>query len=409
MAENNALRGRVGPPGIPGAKGERGPQGEKGASGADGKTPVKGVDYFTPDEKTEIAAEAAGMVHIPVDDSLTMNGQAADAKATGDALRAVSAENAELKQDKADKTALARTDRSLDALWKLNQGISYQFEQDNTESYQKTVPSGAKLASIEQIGGNAEVIDSQLVSADVTEVTEQGKNLFDLTSFVQSMPEYYAISDGGLIIKKAYSSVSVPNLLTLPMGDYYISVPNTTRIQVIANGKVLKDHYYTKGLSFTITEESNVTFRFMSPDSGGANYPYPHNAGLVQLEKGAARTDYAPYRCNRYPIPDAVRNLPGYGWSAGEVCNSIERTGDGLQYVQRVGSRAYQEGDIVTDGVTTYYALENPIITDITDLMDGVLDALPVESGGTLTFENAARLDVPNAIEYAVKLSEVSQ
>lgn len=99
MAENNALRGRVGPPGIPGAKGERGPQGEKGASGADGKTPVKGVDYFTPDEKTEIAAEAAGMIHIPVDDSLTMNRQAADAKATGDALRAVSAENAELKQD----------------------------------------------------------------------------------------------------------------------------------------------------------------------------------------------------------------------------------------------------------------------------------------------------------------------
>lgn len=28
---------------------------------------------------------------------------------------------------KADKTALVKTDRKLDALWKLNQGISYKF------------------------------------------------------------------------------------------------------------------------------------------------------------------------------------------------------------------------------------------------------------------------------------------
>ena len=75
--------------------------------------------------------------------------------------------------------------------------------------------------------------------------------------------------------------------------------------------------------------------------------------------------------------------------------------------MQRVGSRDYQDGDTVTNGVTTYYALDTPVITDITDLMDGVLDAITVETGGTLTFENAAKLDVPNAIEYAVKLSEV--
>lgn len=36
-------------------------------------------------------------------------------------------------------------------------------------------------------------------------------------------------------------------------------------------------------------------------------------------------------------IPDAVRRLPGYGWSAGDVCNSVEKTTDGWQYVQRVG------------------------------------------------------------------------
>ena len=54
---------------------------------------------------------------------------------------------------KADKTSLAQTDRKLDALWKLNQGISYEFQTDGTEAYQKTVPSGAKMASVKSIGG----------------------------------------------------------------------------------------------------------------------------------------------------------------------------------------------------------------------------------------------------------------
>lgn len=47
----------------------------------------------------------------------------------------------------------AKTKRSLDALWKLNQGISYQFEADAEKAYQKDIPSGAKLVSIKSIGG----------------------------------------------------------------------------------------------------------------------------------------------------------------------------------------------------------------------------------------------------------------
>lgn len=46
-----------------------------------------------------------------------------------------------------------KTKRSLDALWKLNQGISYQFETDAEKAYQKDIPSGAKLVSVKKIGG----------------------------------------------------------------------------------------------------------------------------------------------------------------------------------------------------------------------------------------------------------------
>lgn len=57
----------------------------------------------------------------------------------------------------------AKTKRSLDALWKLNQGISYQFEADAEKAYQKDIPSGAKLASVKKIGGRT-IVWNQLAT-----------------------------------------------------------------------------------------------------------------------------------------------------------------------------------------------------------------------------------------------------
>ena len=54
----------------PPAQGEPGKDGSDGKDGADGKTPVKGVDYFTPAEVQEIAEQAAGLVEIPSDEHI---------------------------------------------------------------------------------------------------------------------------------------------------------------------------------------------------------------------------------------------------------------------------------------------------------------------------------------------------
>ena len=61
----------------------------------------------------------------------------------------------------------AKTKRSLDALWKLNQGISYQFETAAERAYQKEVPSGAKLANIKKIGGKT-IVWNQLIPISKT-------------------------------------------------------------------------------------------------------------------------------------------------------------------------------------------------------------------------------------------------
>lgn len=52
-------QGPKGDPGEQGPAGEKGPQGEKGDPGADGRTPVKGTDYFTPEEIGSIQDQAA--------------------------------------------------------------------------------------------------------------------------------------------------------------------------------------------------------------------------------------------------------------------------------------------------------------------------------------------------------------
>lgn len=63
-------------------------------------------------------------------------------------------------------------------------------------------------------------------------------------------------------------------------------------------------------------------------------------------------------------------------------------------------------------GVMLYYELANPIITDISTLIDDdFLRNLTVEAGGSVTFKNSNgdsyRIPVPSEEEYVVKLSEV--
>lgn len=58
-AESGAFNGKQGPPGTPGKNGEQGPPGKDGPPG---KTPVKGVDYWTNEDKTEIDSHIDSIV-----------------------------------------------------------------------------------------------------------------------------------------------------------------------------------------------------------------------------------------------------------------------------------------------------------------------------------------------------------
>lgn len=148
-----------------------------------------------------------------------------------------------------------------------------------------------------------------------------------------------------------------------------------------------------------------IAYKLASPTTftaaGAKTITAKSGVNTVFSDAGSVKVKYSD---DAYPIPDAVKALPGYGWSAGNFCNEIIRRADGWDYVQKVGLPA------VTDG---YSVLDTPITTDITDLMTGSLPLMTTEPGGTITMHHALAddgltLDVPNTVKYIRDLKEVA-
>lgn len=298
-----------------------------------------------------------------------------------------------IKEDltsKADKTALVKTDRKLDALWKLNQGISYEFQTDDTEAYQKTVPSGAKMVSIKSIGGKTIVWNQlisdgagELISAPVNEVVEQGRNLFDCYGFsCTSIPninvERAIANDYGTVI----STIDSTNRLIVTQNkadgstqtDYrngyfaigirglkyntnYILAFDFTptkmlivdpKIKLLANGR---SDYDNSASDFTLNVKKHVTIKFIYNANNDAQFLELRNSGMsgifenFQIEEGTTVATYSPYHKTSYPIPQAILNLPGYGWSAGDAKNEVNW--ENKKYIQRVGKYTIDGSEII--------------------------------------------------------------
>lgn len=223
--------------------------------------------------------------------------------------------------------------RRVNALYDMGQGVTHKFETDTDMAYAKTVPTGGKLMSVKSIGGHSEVIDGEIVSAGVTEVMEQGKNLFDIEKCVSLVPYYGFEIDTNKTLKIALKDEkSCPTGVSF--GIVYIFHDNTMANWLITS----------KGVVGAITDSSTMV---------GATQVmvacYPGNKETMQsiadafdimLVDGIYKSDtmpaYTPYHRNAHKIPEAIKALPGYGWSAGTAKNYVDY--ENKRYVQCVNS-----------------------------------------------------------------------
>ena len=315
---------------------------------------------------------------------------------------ATNTENIETNAEDIDLLRRENTElrAKTDALWKLSEGKSYDFVEDATEAYSKNVPTGCRFAEVEKIGGKTVARDTGgLVSAAVEDVEVQGANLLDpkKTTLTESAPYGLTITMTG---ENTFRISGVPSVTSAEDRGFVIASNSQEKLR----GRGLKiTAFPIKG---TVTGAWGL--RTADEPFLAISVPLaPEVAIDVELRfmaSTATPSAYSPYSLDTYPIPDAVKALPGYGWSAGSVCNEIVRRADGWDYVQRVGLPA------TTDG---YTKLDTPTTTDITDLMTGALPLMTTEPGGTITMHHALAddgltIDVPNTIKYIRDLKEVA-
>ena len=291
-----------------------------------------------------------------------------------------------------------------------------------------------------------------IISAGTESVVEQGKNLWDEVWEIGSIN-----SSAGL---------DTPDSTAIRSKNYTPIIPNSTYIYIFAHTDNTKfnsikarfyDHnknYIGYGDKSGASVSKNKAFiaplnafyvRFTLPPEYGN--VYKNDIALIAGSSG----DYTPYHQTAYPIPEAVKSLPGYGWSAGTAKNWVDY--ENKKYHQCVGavdlgtvtwnidqgirwytyvlpkyltdknamcnkliyssnrelndeSKWINSGagffeicvaDVTTSadvaakmsGVILYYELATPIITDISTLIDDdFLRNIEVEAGGSITFKN---------------------
>ncbi|WP_417716985.1 hypothetical protein [Ruminococcus sp.] len=222
--------------------------------------------------------------------------------------------------------------RRVNALYDIGQGVTHKFETDTDTAYAKTVPTGAKLMSVKSIGGHSEVIDGEIVSAETESVVEQGKNLLNADDYYVS----YKQSDGSYVNNfMGFASINIP--VGKYIGKTLVATlkatvpPELTSFFWVAriDGARIESSY-AKG-ERVLANTTGIAKLTFTPKTKNDTLAMSYGTGRgdvivrdIQVELGDTPTAYAPYHSNVYQIPEAIRNLPGYGWSAGTARNYVD-------------------------------------------------------------------------------------
>lgn len=200
----------------------------------------------------------------------------------------------------------------------------------------------------------------EIVSAGVESIVKQGKNLFDYTDKIYYGANVSKVENGVIYTKGA--TTTVLNIPTIAENKYTLSF------------KVKSNAANQGGLRWSLQKGKNTSYAhdsslIKSEVGYVANTEYQAVATFVattdfvslctimpmvydvQLENGDTATNYSPFYQTAYQIPEAIRNLPGYGWSAGTARNYVDY--ENKRYVQCVssvdlGTLSWRVGDSVS-------------------------------------------------------------
>lgn len=185
----------------------------------------------------------------------------------------------------------------------------------------------------------------EIVSAGTESVVEQGKNLCDPTIFSTTYPDRIAVEDDIIDVFSGVQAMFESGVaLKIPQG-YSIAVFQIAKENAsTTNGRIRA--LFSDGDSSDIAYITDANGKLKSPttyvakkDISAIAFNWSAFVGgfsfKMQITQNATDS-FIPYHQTAFPIPEAIKALPGYGWSAGTARNYVDY--ENKRYVQCVGS-----------------------------------------------------------------------
>lgn len=225
--------------------------------------------------------------------------------------------------------------------------------------------------------------DGEIISADVEEMVENGRNLIDISDIKDySKWRTDIATSGGLttnIGNRGYILPCVPNT------KYTISKPSTFSSYYLYLCKVNANKEGEQLAYLTTNNNANDTYTFSVADGetaflrcGSTNTKNEFDNAFgtiewIQLERGTIATPYAPYHRTEHPLPTALTTIDGWGMSAGSVSNELDLKRD--VWVKRVGCVDLGTLNYIVNA-TRDSAKHRFVVTDLSKLTDGAFKAV---------------------------------
>lgn len=244
---------------------------------------------------------------------------------------------------------------------------------------------------------------------NLTKMFGAGNEPTTVEEFEAMFPEDYYPYNAGEIVSAGVTEVEYGLFGRNLYNHSELKKNGYVKFHVVGGRQLYRSNTLGRTAEWTLFSKTGTkigTFEDLNFKSGTA-FNLPDNADyIISIDTYSANaktyigynpdTTYVPYDDGliAYPIPEAIRNLPGYGIE-GNVTDYETKT--------------YTQNNII-DG-TEVKALDTPIVTDISALIpDDFLRNVEVEAGGSVIFKNSNDsylIPVPSEEEYIVKLSEV--